>query len=158
VESLALAATFCCVLAVATVTDLERRIVPNRLLAAGALAALAIAAVADPASVTERLGAAAAAAGALGAIALARPRDLGMGDAKLAATMGLYLGWGVAPALLVGFGAGGVVGAALVARHGAAARRRSIPFAPFLALGGVVGLFAGHAIVRWYVTSFVALH
>src|SRR5436190_1960586 len=122
------------------------------------MAPAAMAAAADPASLPERLAAATAAGGALCAVALARPRGLGMGDAKLAATMGLYLGPGVAPALLVGFGAGGLAGAILVARHGAAARKLAIPFAPFLALGGLVGLLAGPAIVRWYVMSVVALH
>jgi prepilin signal peptidase PulO-like enzyme (type II secretory pathway) len=38
----------------------------------------------------------------------------------------------------------------LVARHGGVARKMKIPFAPFLALGGLIGLFAGHAILHWY--------
>ena len=153
-----LALCFCAVLAAVTVADLERRIIPNELLGLGACAAVAIAAAADPASLPGRLAAATAAGGPLFVVALACPHGLGMGDAKLVATMGLYLGTAVAPALLVGFGAGALAGATLVVCHGAAARKRAIPFAPFLALGGLVGLLAGHAIVRWYVTSFVAVH
>ena len=38
----------------------------------------------------------------------------------------------------------------LFARHGVAARKMKIPFAPFLALGGVVALFAGNAMLDWY--------
>jgi leader peptidase (prepilin peptidase)/N-methyltransferase len=38
----------------------------------------------------------------------------------------------------------------LFARHGSAARKMAIPFAPFLALGALVALFAGDAILRWY--------
>jgi leader peptidase (prepilin peptidase)/N-methyltransferase len=39
----------------------------------------------------------------------------------------------------------------LFALHGREARKLAIPFAPFLALGGVVALFAGEAILDWYV-------
>jgi leader peptidase (prepilin peptidase)/N-methyltransferase len=141
-------------LVVVTVTDLERRVIPNKVLLAGAVAALAIAAASDPASIPERLAAAAIAGGVLFLIALAYPRGLGMGDAKLVAVMGLFLGKAVAPAVLVGFGAGALVGLAMIARQGATARKRAIPFGPFLALGGLIGLWAGDAIVHWYVTSF----
>ena len=53
---------------------------------------------------------------------------------------------------MVGMLAALVPSVVLFARHGAAARKMAIPFAPFLALGGVVALFAGHAIVHWYVS------
>ncbi len=62
-----------------------------------------------------------------------------MGDVKLGAVMGLYLGRAVAPALLVAFAVGAVVGVGLMLRHGAAARKQAVPFGPFLAIGGVVG-------------------
>src|SRR5207253_9459796 len=131
-----------------TVTDLEQRVIPNKILAAGAVAALGIAAVSDPSSIPERLAAAAIAGGVLFLVALAYPRGLGMGDVKLVAVMGLFLGSAVAPAVLVGFATGAVVGVALIARHGAAARKRAVPFGPFLALGGLVGLWAGDEIVN----------
>ena len=38
-------------------------------------------------------------------------------------------------------------------RHGAGARKMGIPLAPFLALGTIVGLFAGHAILHAYLSS-----
>jgi leader peptidase (prepilin peptidase)/N-methyltransferase len=68
--------------------------------------------------------------------------------------MGVYLGRAVAPALLIGFLAGAVFGLALMARHGSEARKRAVPFGPFLAFGGLVGLFAGDEIVDWYLDSF----
>ena len=68
--------------------------------------------------------------------------------------MGLYLGKAVAPALLIGFAAGAIVGLALIARQGAEARKQAVPFGPFLALGGVIALFAGDDIVDWYTDSF----
>jgi leader peptidase (prepilin peptidase)/N-methyltransferase len=79
---------------------------------------------------------------------------MGMGDVKLVAMMGIYLGRSLAPAVLIGFAAGALVGVAMIARQGAAARKRAIPFGPFLALGGVIGLWFGDAIVDWYLDSF----
>ena len=77
-----------------------------------------------------------------------------MGDVKLAALLGFYLGRAVAPALLIAFAAGALVGVAMMLRHGAAARKRAIPFGPFLALGGIVGLLAGDEIVDAYLDTF----
>jgi leader peptidase (prepilin peptidase)/N-methyltransferase len=79
---------------------------------------------------------------------------MGMGDVKLAAVMGLYLGRSVGPALLIGFAAGALFGLALIARHGAAARKQAVPFGPFLALGGVIALLAGEEMVDWYLGTF----
>ena len=151
---IALGLVFVTMLAAVTLTDLERRIIPNKVLLAGAIAAVAIAAVADPGSLPERAIAAAAAGGLLFAAALAYPRGMGLGDVKLAATMGLFLGREVGPAILVALLAGALVGLAMIAREGAAARKRAIPFGPFLALGGVVGLLAGDPLVERYLDLF----
>jgi leader peptidase (prepilin peptidase)/N-methyltransferase len=150
----ALGLVFVTTLVAITVTDLERRIIPNKILVVAAILAVAIAAVTDPGSLPERAIAAAAAGGLLFAAALAYPRGMGMGDVKLAATMGLFLGRDVGPAILLALLAGSLVGLAMIARHGAAARKRAIPFGPFLALGGVVGLFAGETLVDWYLGTF----
>ena len=77
-----------------------------------------------------------------------------MGDAKLVAMMALYLGRSIAPAVLVGLIVGSVVGVAIIARHGSEARKQAVPFGPFLALGGVVGLWFGDDIVDWYLDTF----
>jgi leader peptidase (prepilin peptidase) / N-methyltransferase len=152
---LAMGLVFVATLAAITLTDLERRIIPNRILLASALAGLAIAAIADPTSLPERMIAALGAGGLLLLTALAYPKGMGMGDVKLAALMGLYLGRAVAPALLVGFLAGALVGVGLLLREGAAARKRGVPFGPFLALGGVVGLLAGNELIDWYLSTFL---
>ncbi|MBW8058830.1 MAG: prepilin peptidase [Solirubrobacterales bacterium] len=151
---LALGLVFVSTLVAVTLTDLERRIIPNRILIVAAAIGVAIAAATDPGSLPERAIAAAAAGGLLLAAALAYPRGMGLGDVKLAATMGLFLGRSVAPAILVALLAGSLVGLAMIARHGAAARKRAIPFGPFLALGGVVGLLAGNELVDWYLDTF----
>jgi leader peptidase (prepilin peptidase)/N-methyltransferase len=150
----ALGLVFVSVLTAVTLTDLERRVIPNKILIVGAVLAVAIAAVADPSSLPERAIAAAAAGGLLFGAALAYPRGMGLGDVKLAATMGLFLGRNVGPAILVALLAGSLVGMAMIAREGAAARKKAIPFGPFLALGGVVGLLAGDQIVDWYLGIF----
>jgi len=66
--------------------------------------------------------------------------------------MGLFLGRAVAPAILAGLLAGSIVGIALIATQGTQARKMTIPFGPFLALGGVVGLLAGHHLVDIYLS------
>lgn len=137
-----------------TLTDIERRVIPNAILGVSAAACLILAAAADPASLPERLLAAAAGGGVLLAAALAYPRGMGMGDVKLVAVMGLYLGRSLAPALLVAFAAGSLAGAVLLLRHGPEARKRAIPFGPFLALGGVVGLLFGDQLIGWYLAAF----
>jgi len=151
---LALGLALCALLVIVTLTDLERRVIPNAVLLVGAVIGVGIAAASDPSSLAERGIAAAAAGGFLFLIALAYPRGMGMGDVKLVAVMGLYLGRAVAPALLVGFAAGALVGLAMIARKGAVARKQAIPFGPFLALGGIVGLWYGDAIVDWYLHAF----
>ncbi len=135
--------------------DLDHRIVPNKILLPAAIWAVAASAVLRPGELPELAIAGAAAFSFLLVAALLRPGGMGMGDVKLAGTMGLYLGAAVAPALLVAFAVGAGVGIAIMARHGAEARKRGVPFAPFLALGGLVGLLAGPELIDLYTTQFL---
>jgi len=138
------------------VSDLERRIIPNRLV----LAALAYLVIAAPlvarSDLVELAAAGAGAFLALFVVALAYPAGMGMGDVKLAGVLGLYLGVGVIPALFVAFLVGAVVGIALIAREGRGARKRGVPFGPFLALGALVGILAGPELVDLYVDRFLS--
>ena len=145
-----LAVPFLALLVAAAAIDVKLRIVPNRLLAPGALWALAATVLLAPDELADRALAGALAFLAMLAPALVRPGALGMGDVKLAGVMGLYLGASVVPALLVAFVGGAVAGAALLVRHGRRARRAALPFAPSLALGGVVGLACGAELVALY--------
>jgi leader peptidase (prepilin peptidase)/N-methyltransferase len=137
-------------LVTAAAIDLEHRIVPNRLIAPAAVAAIGLWAVADPGRLPENLIAGGAAGTFLLVAALAYPAGMGMGDVKLAAVMGLFLGRSVAPALFVGFAAGAVVGIAIVLARGAEARKQGVPFAPFLALGGIIAQLYGPDLIDWY--------
>ena len=138
-----------------TLIDLDFRIIPNRLLAVGAGVALALLVALQPGELPEHLIAAAAGGGFFLIAAVAYPAGMGMGDEKLAAVLGLFLGRSVAPAVFVALLAGTIVGAAIIARKGAQeGRKTAIPFGPYLALGGLVGLFAGDSLVDWYLATF----
>jgi leader peptidase (prepilin peptidase) / N-methyltransferase len=144
----AAAAVFCSALVVVTATDIAHRIVPNRVVLPAAVLVLALETAARP-SPEWALGALGA-SGFLLAAALAYPRGMGMGDVKLALLMGAALGRTVTVALMLGMIAALVPSIVLFARHGVRARKLAIPFAPFLALGSVVALFAGERLLHWY--------
>jgi len=152
--AIALGLVFVTMLVAVTLTDLERRIIPNKILLVAAVIGVAIAAIGDPSSLPERAAAAAGSGGLFFLAALAYPRGMGLGDVKLAATMGLFLGRDVAPAILVALLTGSLVGLAIIAREGADARKRAIPFGPFLAFGGVVGLLLGSELIDLYTGTF----
>jgi leader peptidase (prepilin peptidase)/N-methyltransferase len=131
--------------------DLQTRLLPNALTLPAALLAVALGVGLDPGGQVERLVAGAAAGGFFLLAALLYPSGMGMGDVKLAAVLGLFLGQDVAVALLVALVSGVAVGGAIVVLQGIAeGRRTAIPFGPFLALGGVVGVLAGDVLLEAY--------
>ena len=145
-------AFFCAVLVAITATDITHRIVPNRIV----LPAAAVVLIAQTAlfpSPEWTLGAVGA-AGFLFVAAIAYPAGMGMGDVKLALLLGAMLGRLVGVGLMLGMFAALVPSAVLFARHGAAARKMGIPFAPFLAFGSVVALFVGKPLLDAYFSTF----
>jgi leader peptidase (prepilin peptidase)/N-methyltransferase len=144
----AVATLFCIALVAVSATDLEHRIIPNKIVLPAAAAVLAAQTALHP-SPEWALGALGA-SGFLFVAALAYPAGMGMGDVKLALLMGAMLGRTVGVALMLGMIAALVPGIVLLARHGQKARKMGIPFGPFLALGSVVALFWGHAILDAY--------
>ena len=146
------AAFFCATLVTISATDLSHRIVPNVIVLPAAAIVLVAMTVLDP-SAEWALGAFGASL-FLFLAALAYPKGMGMGDVKLALLLGAMLGRVVPVALMVGMLAALVPSAVLFVRHGSAARKMAIPFAPFLSLGGVVGLFFGDELLDAYLTLF----
>ena len=144
------AAVFCVALVAISAIDIERRIVPNRIVLPATLVVLAVMLAWQPS--VEWPAAGFGAALFLFLAALAYPAGMGMGDVKLALLLGVAVGRSVPVALMVGMVSALVPSAVLFARHGGAARKMGIPFAPFLAFGGVVALFVGDAVVHWYLT------
>jgi leader peptidase (prepilin peptidase) / N-methyltransferase len=139
-----LAAFLAAVLVVLAATDLERRIIPNRIV----LPATAIALIANVAISPGRSPEFALAALSLG-VAFLLPNLInaslmGMGDVKLIMLLGAGLGWSAVGAVMIAFVAMFPFAVATLIRGGAAARKTTLPFGPFLALGGLVILIVPH--------------
>ena len=144
-----------------TFIDLDHRILPNKLTYPGTLIGLALSIALGPQERfhahhlwwVEVLVATFAASGFLLIAALIRPGGMGLGDVKLAAMMGAFLGSGVAVAMMSGFLIALVPSLVLFAMHGAKARKMAIPFGPFLAIGSVIGWFWGAQLVDAYLRA-----
>jgi leader peptidase (prepilin peptidase) / N-methyltransferase len=147
----AVAAFFCAVLVAVSAIDLEHRIIPNRIVLPAFVVVVVANTLRDPSP--KWLLAALGASGFLFVAALIYPAGMGMGDVKLALLMGAALGAPVAVALMAGMVASMIPAVVLFARHGSKARKMGIPFGPFLALGSVVALFWGHAILDAYLST-----
>ncbi|MGC9400553.1 MAG: prepilin peptidase [Anaerolineae bacterium] len=150
-------------LVMVTVTDLERRLIPNAIMLPSIAAMLALGLIFGPAM--PALGKAvwwhAPLGGLIGfcvfwilatvGVALLGEGALGAGDVKLAAYVGLMVGFPlVIEMLILTFFLGGA-GAALflVARRGSL--RSAIPYGPFLVLGGLTTVLFGVEILQWYI-------
>ena len=146
---------FVTVLVAITFIDLDHRIIPNKITLPAAIVGVVLLVVIKPDDITEYLLAGLLAALFFFLAWIAYPAGMGMGDVKLAGVMGLYLGRAVAPAVMAGMLLGTIIGVAIMARKGVKeGRKTAVPFGPFLALGGLIGLFAGDEIVDWYLDSF----
>lgn len=146
----AAAAALCWILVAITRTDLEHRLIPDRIVLPGVVLVLALRTLDDPS--VEWLAAALVAALLLFVVVLIYPQGLGMGDVKLAGLLGAGLGYYVGIGMFIGFLLAFVPAAALLVRRGREARKEAIPLGPFLALGAVITLFAGPEIWDWYRT------
>jgi len=147
-----LASFFVIVLVTLSAADLRYRLVPNRIVLPAAVICLVGMTILErsPEWALAALGASAF----LFAAALAYPKGMGMGDVKLALLLGAMLGRLVGVGLMVGMVAALVPSVVLLARHGSAARKMGIPFAPFLALGALVALFFGEPLLHAYLGRF----
>jgi leader peptidase (prepilin peptidase) / N-methyltransferase len=144
----AVASLFCAALVAISVVDLERRIIPNRIVLPAAAVILAAQTLLFPSP--EWALAALGASLFLFIAALAYPAGMGVGDVKLALLLGAMLGRTVPVAMMIGMISALVPSIVLLVRHGNAARKMGIPFGPFLAFGGIVALFAGDWILDAY--------
>ncbi|OLD40213.1 MAG: hypothetical protein AUI83_22425 [Armatimonadetes bacterium 13_1_40CM_3_65_7] len=136
--------------------DLDHFIIPNRVTYPGIVAGLLFTVALS--GWRAAAGAAATAAGLGGVVVLINvvsarllgEEGMGMGDAKLAAMIGAFLGWpNGAVAILLGVFLGGAVGVCLLALR-LKGRREHIPFGPALAAGALGALWWGPGLVHWY--------
>jgi leader peptidase (prepilin peptidase)/N-methyltransferase len=144
---------FTAVLIAVTFIDIQHKIVPNRIVGPAAVYGLATAVAFRTHVLPELLIAGAGAFTFFLVAALIHPKGMGMGDVKLAGMMGLYLGRLVIPALAIAFVVGTVVGVVLVVKHGARSRKVGVPFAPFMAFGGLVAMLAGQQLIDFYLDN-----
>lgn len=137
------------------VIDLEHRILPNRVTLPGIVVGLLASFAADPgwrASVAGIvLGGGILWAIGEGYYRLRGEEGLGMGDVKMLAMIGAFLGWQqVLVTLVLSSLVGSLVGLALIAA-GRGTMKCALPYGTFLAMGAAVASLTGDALVGWYV-------
>jgi leader peptidase (prepilin peptidase) / N-methyltransferase len=135
------AAFFAAALVVLAAIDLERRIIPNRIVVPAGVMVLLGDIAAEPDRWKEWTTAALGSMLVAFVIAVTTRGGVGMGDVKLAFLLGAGLGWAVLGATVVAMLATFVVAVVILARRGLKARKETIPFGPFLVLGALVALF-----------------
>jgi leader peptidase (prepilin peptidase) / N-methyltransferase len=154
VRDFVVAAIFLTALVAITVIDLRHQIIPDAITLPGIVVGLATSAATDRITWVDSLGGILLGGGLFVTIILASRGGMGGGDLKLGAMLGAFLGWqALLVALFVAVMLGGISAVALLV-SGRLARKDAIPFGPFLAIGGVVALFWGHAIIAWYLGGF----
>jgi len=147
----AIASFYSAVLVVLSAIDLERRIVPNRIVLPAAGVVLVVNTLLHPS--VEWLAAGLGASLFLFVFALIYPSGMGMGDVKLALLLGFAVGRTVTVAVFAGMIFALAPSLVLFVRHGTKARKMKIPLAPFLALGGLLALFAGTPLLHAYLST-----
>jgi leader peptidase (prepilin peptidase) / N-methyltransferase len=143
-----------CLIALAGI-DLDHQLLPNKIVYPMAAYGLVVSLIVATDDFPEHLIAGVGAFAFLLLAVLAYPSGMGMGDVKLAGAMGIYLGVSIVPALLAAFFTGTVFGLAVIAREGAQARKKAVPFGIFLAVGGLVGVLAGPELIDVYESNFL---
>jgi leader peptidase (prepilin peptidase)/N-methyltransferase len=134
--------------------DLEHQLLPNRITLPGILAGFAFSFVAPPGPVDSLLGIVLG-GGVLYGIAAAyylvrKEEGMGMGDVKMLAMVGAFLGWkAVLLTLVLSSFAGAVIGMAMMALH-RGTLRYALPFGTFLAVGTLIAMLFGERMIAWY--------
>lgn len=148
-------AAFYSALLVVTFIDWDHQIIPNRITLPGIAAGLLSAATVLAGGFVDALLGAVLGGGLLYAVAVGsewvlKKEGMGLGDVKLLAMIGAFLGWkAVLVTVFVGALSGSVIGLTLLATR-VKRRGEPMPFGPFLALGAVAALFAGPELIAWY--------
>ena len=143
-----------CILIALFGIDLEHQILPNSITLPGIVTGLLLSVIAPP-GLRDALIGVVLGGGILYAIAWAyylwrREEGLGMGDVKMLAMIGAFLGWkAVLVTLVLSSFSGALIGLALIAAQ-SGGMKRALPFGTFLAIGAIVAMFAGEPLVNWY--------
>jgi leader peptidase (prepilin peptidase)/N-methyltransferase len=145
---------FGCALIVLFAIDLEHQLLPNAITLPGIVVGFLFSLVTEPGWMSSLIGILVG-GGVLYGIAEAYYRvrheeGLGMGDVKMLAMVGAFLGWELTLLTLVLASVSGtVIGLGLIiTRRGG--MKYALPFGTFLALGAAVAASVGHALLEWY--------
>jgi leader peptidase (prepilin peptidase) / N-methyltransferase len=149
---------FACAMIVLFFIDLRHQILPNVITVPGIPIGIAFSLFLPPGWRDALIGAALG-GGILFAISEAYYRlrgieGLGMGDVKMLAMIGAFLGWKLMlVTLILGSFAGSLVGVAIMA-SGRGGMKLALPFGTFLAVGALVAAVAGEPLMAWYLGFF----
>lgn len=150
----AVAVLFLTALVAITAIDIERQIIPDLITLPGIVAGFCVNLATARVHWWDSILGIVIGGGIFLVIILASGGGMGGGDMKLGAMFGAFLGWKVTlVALFVAVILGGSLALALLA-SGQVRRKDPIPFGPFLAAGGAIGLFWGERVMRWYLSGF----
>ncbi len=148
---------FCSILIIISIIDWEFMIIPNVIVLPFTLVGLAftipIITLNNPSRWWMPLAFSAGAFGFMLIIHLIYPRGMGMGDVKLALMLGAFLVKNVVVGLFLGFMIGAIAGIVFIIVK-KKTLRQFIPFGPFISTGGIIALFIGDSISRWYTGFF----
>jgi leader peptidase (prepilin peptidase) / N-methyltransferase len=136
-------AIFAVALVLLTAIDLDRRLLPDAIVLPTLGVVLILQIAFYPHHTLEWVLAALGAALFFFVPMLVYPAGMGFGDVKLAALLGAVLGKSVVAAIAVALFAAGAFALLVLAREGLGARKKAVPFGPFLALGGLLVFFLG---------------
>lgn len=136
-------ALLCPLLVLLAAIDFRHHLLPNDIVLPGALLIALVVAAVDPSGFFEHLWAGLALGLFLFVFATISRTGLGMGDAKLGLLLGLALGSRTLAAMMVAFLGLFVAALWILATQGISARKKAIPFGPFIALGGILAFFLG---------------
>ena len=138
--------------------DLEHQILPNSITLPGIVAGLAFSLVGPPGWKASLLGVVLGGGSlyaiAAGYYAVRKEEGLGMGDVKMLAAIGAFLGWqAVLLTLVLSSLSGALIGVAMIAAQ-RGSMKYALPFGTFLALGALVAMLVGQPIIDWYVAFY----
>jgi leader peptidase (prepilin peptidase)/N-methyltransferase len=148
-------AVFGCLLIVLFAIDLEHHLLPNVLTLPGIVVGFSLSLFGEPGWQSSLIGIIVG-GGVLYLIAeayyrLRHEEGLGMGDVKMLAMIGAFIGWKLTlVALMMSSLAGSVVGVALIATQ-RGGMKYALPFGTFLAMGAALADTIGHGVLQWYV-------
>jgi len=139
--------------------DLHHQILPNVITLPGIAIGFAFSLAGPPGWMASLTGIALG-AGILYGIAAAyyavrREEGLGMGDVKMLAMLGAFLGWkAVLVTLILASFSGALVGVGIIA-FSRGTMRLALPFGTFLAVGALAAMLVGDPLITWYSGFFV---